>query len=356
YEIAIMKLKFGEKNVDDEIRIIENQEKEKDYEILKLKDEVEKEKLEKEMQKKSADETEQKIKIFEQQKELQKEQELKKEQEKYQEKELEKEQEQEQQKEQKKEQEKQQEKEKEQRQELKKEYQKEQKKGQEQEKILEKEQEKEKELEKEKEQEKQEIAKIEADLKKLNKTPNFAIHNPEPSDIELSDVDGKMKRISKKLNKYQTVSLTQVLQDGIWSLEAEFENGRGNTGALGIVRDAYIIPAGAFPTDNPYAQHIAFYEGYYWYGGQVYIKGAFAGNNIRFNDNQKVRLEYDSQKGTLIFFVDGKQQPVYISGINQKVRFIVYLYYAGSSCLIRSLKKLGAPTSGHVENEIEVEW
>ncbi|KAA6368529.1 MAG: hypothetical protein EZS28_035945, partial [Streblomastix strix] len=137
----------------------------------------------------------------------------------------------------------------------------------------------------------------------------------------------------------------------------EFENGGGNTSALGIVRDTYTIPAGDVdPSQPPHAQHIAFYEGQWWAGGRVYNKGAHVGNNTRFNDNQKVILEYDSYKGTLMFFVGGKQQPDYISGIKEKVRFIVFLYLAGSSCLIRSLKKLAAPTSGHVANEQAVQW
>ncbi|KAA6355814.1 MAG: hypothetical protein EZS28_048659 [Streblomastix strix] len=91
--------------------------------------------------------------------------------------------------------------------------------------------------------------------------------------------------------------------------------------------------------------------------GSVYYKGTNTAGNTIFHDNQKVILEYDSYQGTLIFFVDGKQQPIYISGIKEKVRFIVHMYHAASSsCLIRSLKKLEAPTSGHVENEKAVQW
>ncbi|KAA6372839.1 MAG: hypothetical protein EZS28_031635 [Streblomastix strix] len=75
-----------------------------------------------------------------------------------------------------------------------------------------------------------------------------------------------------------------------------------------------------------------------------------------FGDNQILRLEFDSEKGTLFLFVDNIQQELYISGIKEKVRFIIYMYPAGSQCTIRSLKKLSAPTSGHVANEKSVEW
>ncbi|KAA6375980.1 MAG: hypothetical protein EZS28_028492, partial [Streblomastix strix] len=66
--------------------------------------------------------------------------------------------------------------------------------------------------------------------------------------------------------------------------------------------------------------------------------------------------QFDSEKGTLIFFVDGVQEPVYISGIKEKVRFFICMYYAGTSCTIRSLKKLNSPTSEHVPNEKAIQW
>ncbi|KAA6371744.1 MAG: hypothetical protein EZS28_032729, partial [Streblomastix strix] len=78
--------------------------------------------------------------------------------------------------------------------------------------------------------------------------------------------------------------------------------------------------------------------------------------NIGFKDNQIIKAEYDSEKGTLIFFVDGVQQPVYITEIKEKVRFIIFMWHAGATCTIRSLKKLARPTTGHVANEKAVQW
>ncbi|KAA6356688.1 MAG: hypothetical protein EZS28_047785, partial [Streblomastix strix] len=66
--------------------------------------------------------------------------------------------------------------------------------------------------------------------------------------------------------------------------------------------------------------------------------------------------QFDSEKGTLIFFVDGVQEPVYISGIKEKVRFFISMYYADFSCTIRSLKKLSSPTSEHIPNEKAIQW
>ncbi|KAA6375815.1 MAG: hypothetical protein EZS28_028659 [Streblomastix strix] len=212
-------------------------------------------------------------------------------------------------------------------------------------------------VEQEKEQEKQEKEKKEAELKKLNEKPIIAIINPDPTDIEFADVDGTMKKISKKLQKWNTVSLTQVMDHDIWSMEVMFNNTRNAYAAVGIVRDTFNIPAGIRPrTERPQTDNIAIYQGQGLDDGHAHYKGSCTEGNTGFQDNQIVKMELDFGKGTLIFFLDGTQQPVYFQGIKEKVRFVIAMEYAGSVCTIRSLKKLLAPTSGHVANEKSVQW
>ncbi|KAA6377537.1 MAG: hypothetical protein EZS28_026935 [Streblomastix strix] len=183
------------------------------------------------------------------------------------------------------------------------------------------------------------------------------IINNDPPEIIFSDVDGAMKKISKKNNNNTSVSLTQILENGIWQMEAEFSNS-DNVAAIGIVRDTYNIPAKAHPCDTPHCQHMVSYgmSGFRFGDGAVYYKENGTEGNIAYKDNQKIKAEYDSEKGTVIFSVDGVQQPVYVRGINEKVRFIIYICYPQASCTIRSLKKLIAPTTKHVANEIAVQW
>ncbi|KAA6366622.1 MAG: hypothetical protein EZS28_037851, partial [Streblomastix strix] len=184
----------------------------------------------------------------------------------------------------------------------------------------------------------------------------IAIHNPDPRDIELSDVDATTMRICKKQTKYNTVSLTQVLEDGIWQLETEFNNSHNACAGIGIVRDSYNILADTGPGYSPHTQNMAVFVGKGWDTPMIFYKGKSNCGMSGFGDNQILRLEFDSEKGTLFLFVDNIQQELYISGIKEKVRFIIYMWYAGSQCTIRSLKKLSAPTSGHVANEKSVEW
>ncbi|KAA6384564.1 MAG: hypothetical protein EZS28_019907 [Streblomastix strix] len=187
-------------------------------------------------------------------------------------------------------------------------------------------------------------------------SPSIAIHNPDPSKIEFTDVDGVQKKITYLSGFYNTVSLTQVLENGIWSMEAQIQNAQFRCGAVGIVRDSHYFSIGACPSDSDSRDHCVVYAGMGWGpNGSVFYRGNNVGNQI-YNSNQIVRSEYDSDKGILIWFVDEVQQPVFVTGINEKVRFIIYMNHVGQFCIIRSLKKLISPTSKHIANEKAVQW
>ncbi|KAA6369357.1 MAG: hypothetical protein EZS28_035117 [Streblomastix strix] len=194
---------------------------------------------------------------------------------------------------------------------------------------------------------------------KIIETLNYPIQiiNNDPQEIVLSDVDGVKKKISKKNDRRITVSLTQILENGIWQMEAEFNNSN-NVATIGIVRDTYNIPAITHPCHDPHCNHMVSYgmSGFNYGNGKVFYQENGTPGNILYKDNQKIKAEYDSEKGTVIFSVDGVQQPVYVRGINEKVRFIIYMYYTKQSCTIRTLKKLIQPTTKHVANEIAVQW
>ncbi|KAA6355200.1 MAG: hypothetical protein EZS28_049273, partial [Streblomastix strix] len=198
-------------------------------------------------------------------------------------------------------------------------------------------------LEQEKEQEKQEKEKKEAELKKL-KDENENLKSNQKQQIEkpiqklpqdfpiailiinleyqdFSDINGVMKMITQKQECNICSSLTQVMENGIWELEAQFNTAqRDGMGALGIVQDTFNIPVGHGPSTK---SSTAFFCGKgYNSNGIVYVKnGNNAQENAAFTNNQILKIEYDSGKGTLHLFVDGAQQPIYISGIDEKVRF-----------------------------------
>ncbi|KAA6384638.1 MAG: hypothetical protein EZS28_019835 [Streblomastix strix] len=182
----------------------------------------------------------------------------------------------------------------------------------------------------------------------------IAIINKDPDCYEFIYIDGYQKKINKKKNERNTISLVQVLDNGIWTLEALFQN-TGGYATIGIVRDSYDIPAKADYSVRPHTNHIAAFCG----GNSVlpvYYNGKGTGGNAYFQDNQILRLEFDSFKGILILFIDNVQQPVYFSGIKEKVQFVICLNDKGASCTIRSLKKLNTSTSKHLDNEKIIQW
>ncbi|KAA6376002.1 MAG: hypothetical protein EZS28_028472 [Streblomastix strix] len=176
----------------------------------------------------------------------------------------------------------------------------------------------------------------------------IAIISKDPEDIEFIDIDGQQKRIVKKKDDYDAISVSQVLYDGIWQLETMFQveedEDSVHFAAVGIVQDSYDIPSEAVHNLQPP------------YSGGVNNKEQDTYGNSSFKENQSLRLEFDSDKGTLVLFIDDVQQPVYISGIKEKVQFIICMHYVGSSCLIRSLKKLLEQTYIHVDGEKAVDW
>ncbi|KAA6380743.1 MAG: hypothetical protein EZS28_023729 [Streblomastix strix] len=197
--------------------------------------------------------------------------------------------------------------------------------------------------------------KSQEEIEKVKPKPSqdfpIAIHNPDPSDIDFSDIDGRMKKITKKQQKWNSISLTQVIENGIWEIETEFNNSGIGSVAVGIVQDSCNIQAGQHCNQTSMAS----FAGKTW-SGNVYCKQKEISGNTAYDNNQIIKQELNFEQGTLIFFVDGVQQPVYISGIKEKVRFFVCMYDAGSSCIIRSLKKLTSPTSEHIPNEKAINW
>ncbi|KAA6387293.1 MAG: hypothetical protein EZS28_017181 [Streblomastix strix] len=201
-------------------------------------------------------------------------------------------------------------------------------------------------------------AKIETVKPKLLKEQNIpiTINNPDPPEINFTDIDGNMKKISIKNQQENTISIAKVLENGIYQMVVEFQNTQNGNVGIGLVQNTYNIPAKAGLSSSPHYDHMAVMGGKGWQNGGIQHKGSWTNGNTGFGDNQIVKAEYDSEKGTLYFFVDDKQQPMYVTGIKEKVRFIINMVIKDSTCIIRSLKKLANPTIGHVDNEKAVQW
>ncbi|KAA6367618.1 MAG: hypothetical protein EZS28_036854, partial [Streblomastix strix] len=181
------------------------------------------------------------------------------------------------------------------------------------------------------------------------------VNNPDVDDIIFTDIDGTRKKISKKLNKSNTIPITNVLDEGVYAIEVEFFNTHSGCAAIGIVRDSYDIPANTNPKESPHRDHIAFYGGKA-FGGSVQHKGSKIAGNIGFGDNQVIRAELDTSKGRLTFFAGGIQVPFCVDNVNETVRFVIYMEHPDSYCIIWSLKKFAKPSAVLLANRLSVSW
>ncbi|KAA6391353.1 MAG: hypothetical protein EZS28_013121 [Streblomastix strix] len=216
----------------------------------------------------------------------------------------------------------------------------------------------------EKEKLKQENVKLLEEVEKYKPKPaqviinqDFPIQiiNHDPSSFGFADVNGVQKKITNLKQNRNSVSLTQDMSDGIWSMEATFTNLQ-NQGAIGIVRATRNLVTGNCPCCYEGCNDIVIYGGCCGHKEYCSCKGIRHSGNTKYGDNQLVRAELDFGKQTLTFFLDNIQQPVYITGIREKVRFMVYMQMQGASCTIKSLRKLQQPTVGQVANMKAVQW
>ncbi|KAA6377026.1 MAG: hypothetical protein EZS28_027447 [Streblomastix strix] len=184
------------------------------------------------------------------------------------------------------------------------------------------------------------------------------LENPDPTGqgVRLERIQDLNRKAVALKQEYLSVSLNKVIKDGIHRIEVRFEkfNQYGfSVGSVGIVKAGYKIPYPCYPYGEPHAKNMLLYYGYY---GNIYFKGISTSGNVQFSDGQLIAMELNADVGTLHFFVDGIQQPVFVRGIKEAVKFYFYIFYQDSSFSIVSVKKLPVPTAKTLPNEKIVQW
>ncbi|KAA6357004.1 MAG: hypothetical protein EZS28_047469 [Streblomastix strix] len=119
----------------------------------------------------------------------------------------------------------------------------------------------------------------------------------------------------------------------------------------GIVKASYTIPkdcAAHYNNNNMICFNAC--------NGNICYKGINTVGNSQYSSGQKIGLELDKGKGTLHFFIDGVQQPVFVRGINEPVRFYGHIFNEGASFTIVTFKKLPAATTHTLPNEKAIDW
>ncbi|KAA6382172.1 MAG: hypothetical protein EZS28_022303 [Streblomastix strix] len=126
-----------------------------------------------------------------------------------------------------------------------------------------------------------------------------------------------------------------------------------STGVVGIMKAGHKFNQLTAKVHQPPQSDMLYYNGS---DGDVYYKGTRLSNNAQFKDGQLIAMELNADVGTLHFFVDGIQQPVFVSEIFQAVKFWFYINLQDSSFSVVSVKKLTVPTAKTLSREKAIQW
>ncbi|KAA6372303.1 MAG: hypothetical protein EZS28_032171 [Streblomastix strix] len=177
--------------------------------------------------------------------------------------------------------------------------------------------------------------------------------NPDPETVIFEQVGGILRKV--KLNKSceRTIGIDPVITDGIYLFEIIYEKIKDNFHqGPGIVKASYTIPKDCAAHSNN-NNMICFNA----CSGNIDYKGQNTIGNSKYSNGQKIGMELDKGKGTLHFFIDGVQQPVFVNGINEPVKFYGHIYNGNeSSFTIVTFKKLPAATTHTLPNEKATYW
>jgi hypothetical protein len=146
-------------------------------------------------------------------------------------------------------------------------------------------------------------------------------------------VSGKGSSIATKVDQNRSYNnclwSTRVMESGKHRMSLKLIKGESLLWLnhfFGLVRDGAAWDKGHHHKQNTDA----------WYmfsGGTLYGNGkCFDDEAARIEEGQIVSMEADLDKGTLRFWVDGKQHgPGYITGVTGRLRWAACLYYKGDA-------------------------
>ncbi|KAA6402278.1 MAG: hypothetical protein EZS28_002190 [Streblomastix strix] len=148
---------------------------------------------------------------------------------------------------------------------------------------------------------------------------------------------------TSKNGECKTFPIDQIITNGLY--RCEFKVNKAGS-SFGIMKSGLIIPFGKGCGWGPYGKDNA-----------CYSQKSNIGGNQELKDGDIVAIEVImTAPRTATFFINGKQQPVYISNIPESVQFFFTLSQNNTSTTVLSLKRLEASTSTNIAGATKVIW
>ncbi|KAA6375139.1 MAG: hypothetical protein EZS28_029335, partial [Streblomastix strix] len=167
------------------------------------------------------------------------------------------------------------------------------------------------------------------------------------------DVTIKVQKKLEELNFFAediTIPIKTAFSSGI--VRAQVKSKHGGALGMGIMRAMHPVGLSCDPRKNENKNHMVYFrkdDGIVYYNGKSY-----KGNDDYFDDY--IMLEIDFDRGTLHFFINGKQQPVFVFGIVEPVRFFVTCGKKGDEFTFTYLKRLAESNVKPINKNKGIRW
>ncbi|KAA6354644.1 MAG: hypothetical protein EZS28_049829, partial [Streblomastix strix] len=198
------------------------------------------------------------------------------------------------------------------------------------------------------------------DLSKLAPPKKRTKIQPFPPKLQLFQLDTSLIKVEDNVftklkgDNDVVVAFDPPIQQGIHRFSIAFANSYSCFHSIGIVDAAVNITKGyALGEDEKSAE----YNNKNVFG-QVYHKNKGVEGNEEYQDEQLITAEVnmDAKPRTLHFFVEGKEQPVYVSSLPASIRFAIHIYAEGASFTVVTLGKAPSASVKGVVGKKEVQW
>ncbi|KAA6388292.1 MAG: hypothetical protein EZS28_016181 [Streblomastix strix] len=123
---------------------------------------------------------------------------------------------------------------------------------------------------------------------------------------------------------------------------------------VGVMKSGLVVPIYNYPGIEPYAKDCAAFN----CRGIVEQNEEEESGNKKLKEGDIITIEVNllETPRTAHLFINGQQQPVFVSGLPESIQFWFFLNYGGGSVTVLSLKKLNVPTVTKIPDEKEMKW
>ncbi|KAA6377704.1 MAG: hypothetical protein EZS28_026769 [Streblomastix strix] len=162
------------------------------------------------------------------------------------------------------------------------------------------------------------------------------------------------KFIHSDNDDFCTIAMNPVIREGIVKIEVIFENTDGWSRMIGIADASCSFAAGKGPWEDGNRQKTV----RYYLGGYIRHITDDAIRNQEYSDGQIIGIEVDmtTVPRKVTFFVDEVEQPNFVIGIPEAVRFWAYTFHKSSSFTVIKFERLIKSTSQGVYGSKGLQW